>query len=154
VKFIEYIKNIKPENLVPLDEGSINLAYTRLYGRAKKNERVKEGVKDTRFERQSILSTMPLNGEKRTLIFGGTLNKELFAEYLRNQLAPTFPPDNALLLDNSPVRIALRRGTGADKHVGTHENKRAIRYNHGLGRSGGCGRAFELLRVFGRASEV
>ena len=81
----------------------MNLAYARLYGRAKKNERIKEGVKDVRFERQSILSTMPLNGEKCPLIFEGTLNKELFAEYLRSQLAPIFPPDNILLLDNSSV---------------------------------------------------
>ena len=101
--FLEEIKNIKPEHLVPLDESSINLAYTRLYGRAKKNERVNEGVKEIRFERQSILSTMPLNGKICPLIFDGTLNKELFSEYLRSQLAPMLSPDNVLLLDNSSV---------------------------------------------------
>jgi len=85
---------------VPLDESSINLAYTRLYGRAPKNERVKECVKDVRFERQSILSAMPI---KCPLIFDGTLNKEWFAEYLRNQLAPTFSQDKVLLLDHSSV---------------------------------------------------
>jgi transposase len=68
-----------------------------------KNERVKEGVKDVRFERQSILSTMSLSGNGCTIIFDGTLNKELFSEYLRNQLAPMWPKDDILLLDNSSV---------------------------------------------------
>jgi transposase len=49
------------------------------------------------------MSTMPLGGEMCPLIFEGTLNAELFAEYLRKQLAPTFPPDKVLLLDNSSV---------------------------------------------------
>ena len=88
---------------MPLDESSINLAYTRLYGRALKNKRIKEGMKDVRFERQSILSTMPLGGDGCPLIFDGTLNKELFSEYLRNQLAPTWSKDDVLLLDNSSV---------------------------------------------------
>ena len=88
---------------MPLDESSINLAYTRLCGRAKKNERVKEGVKDVRFERQSILSTMRLSGELCPLIFEGTLNKYLFAEYLKTQLKPTLAPNDVVLLDNSSV---------------------------------------------------
>ena len=60
-------------------------------------------MKDVRFERQSILSTMRLSGEMCPLIFEGTLNKELFAEYLRTQLKPTLSPDDIVLLDNSSV---------------------------------------------------
>jgi transposase len=97
------MKNINPINLVPLDESSVNIAYTRLYGRALKNKRVKEGVLDVRFERRSILSTMPLDGNDCPLIFKGTLDKELFCEYLRSQLAPKWSNDNILLLDNSSV---------------------------------------------------
>jgi transposase len=41
-----------------LDESSINLAYTRLYWRAKKNERVNQEVIDIRFKMQFILSTV------------------------------------------------------------------------------------------------
>jgi transposase len=67
------------------------------------NERVCEGVKDVRFERQSILSTMRLNGAMCPLIFEGTLNKELFAEYLKTCLKPTLSPNDVVLLDNSSV---------------------------------------------------
>jgi len=56
-----------------------------------------------RFERESILSTMPLDGNDCPLIFNGTLNKELFCEYLKTQLAPMWSKDNVLLLDNSSV---------------------------------------------------
>lgn len=102
-EFTEYIKSIDITKLVPLDESSINLSFSRNYGRAKKNERIKEGRKDVRFERQSILSTMNLNGDKCPLIFAGTLNKELFSEYIKTQLVPSFSSDNILLLDNSSV---------------------------------------------------
>ena len=93
-------------NLVALDESSINLAYTRLYGRAKKNERIKEGVVDARFERRSILSTVRLDGTMCPLIFEGTLNKAIFAKYLKTHLKPTLSPGDILLLDNSSVHTS------------------------------------------------
>jgi transposase len=68
-----------------------------------KSERIKEGRKDVRFQRKSILSTMRLSGEMYPIIFSGTLSKELFAEYIKTQLKPTFSPDDILLLDNSSV---------------------------------------------------
>lgn len=85
------------------DESSINLAYTRLYGRALKNKRVKEGIKDVRFKRKSIISTVRLNGENCTLTFEGTLNKELMAEYIRTQLKPMLKEDDVYVIDNSNV---------------------------------------------------
>jgi transposase len=103
LKFQEVIKSIKIQNLVTLDESSINLAYTRLYGRAKTNERIREGVVDTRFQRKSILSTMRLSGSMCPLIFDGTLNQYMFAEYIRTYLKPTMSSKDILLLDNSSV---------------------------------------------------
>jgi transposase len=82
------------------------LAYTRLYGRAKSNARVNEGVKDVRFQRQSILSTIRLNGGMEPFVFEGTLNKELFSVYVQEQLAPSLEKDDVVLLDNSSVHHA------------------------------------------------
>lgn len=73
------------DSLVFLDESSINLAYTRLYGRAKSNRRINEGIKDVRF------------------VFEGTLNKELFAEYVRFQLTPSLEKNDIVILDNCSV---------------------------------------------------
>jgi len=74
--------NLQAAKLFFLDETSINLAYTRLYGRVKSNQRIHEGIKDVRFKRQSIVSTVRLNGEKVAFVFECTLNKEL--DFLRN----------------------------------------------------------------------
>jgi transposase len=53
-----------------------------------------------RFKRQSIVSTVWLSGEKVAFVFEGTLNKELFAEYLRICLVSTLSLDDVLVLDN------------------------------------------------------
>jgi transposase len=102
-EFAETIKEIDATKLVALDESSINLAFSRNYGRNYTCKRIKEGRKDVRFERTSILSTVRLNGDMCPLIFNGTLNKVLFAEYIKTRLKPTLADDDILLLDNSSV---------------------------------------------------
>ena len=100
------MKKIDPRRLVSLDESSVNLAYSRLYGRALTTERVKEGQVDVRFERESILSTIRLSGSMVPIVFKGTLNRFLFAEYIKTQLKPTLAEDDILLLDNSSVHTS------------------------------------------------
>jgi transposase len=73
---------------------------TRLYGRALRNERVNDYTPDVRFERTSILSAIRLNGNQTPIIYKGTLNSELFVEYLRKQLAPALVKDDILVMDN------------------------------------------------------
>jgi transposase len=46
---------------------------------------------------------MRLNGDFCPLVFAGTLNKELFAEYIKTMLKPKFSEDDILLLDNCSV---------------------------------------------------
>ena len=75
--------------LVFLDETSINTGMTRLYGRALSNERVVDYAPDTRFERITIMSSIRLNGDKIPLVFDGSLNGELFKEYISKCLVPT-----------------------------------------------------------------
>lgn len=62
-----------------------------------------EGVKDVRFQRKSILSTIRLSGETCPIIFDGTLDQYLFAEYLKTELKPTLAEDDLLILDGSSV---------------------------------------------------
>jgi hypothetical protein len=51
-------KTMDSNHLVFLDESSVNAGMTRLYGRAKTNERVNDYVPDVRFERTSIHSQL------------------------------------------------------------------------------------------------
>jgi len=89
--------------LVFLDESSINLGMTRLYGRAPANERVNDYVPDVRFERTSIISTVRLDGTQTPFIFKGALNGALFKAYVEKFLVPAFSKGDMLLMDNSPV---------------------------------------------------
>ena len=73
---------------------------TRIYGRALSNERVYDYVKDIRFKRQSIISTIRLNGEKVPLVFNNTLTSDLFEKYVIDMLLPTLNKGDILVLDN------------------------------------------------------
>ena len=97
------MKKLDITKLVFFDASSVNLAYTRNYGRALKGKRIKQGIKDCRFQRQSILATINTEKVMADMVFEGTLNKELFAYYLRFHLAPILKKDEILVMDNSSV---------------------------------------------------
>ena len=72
----------------------------RLYGRGKKNERVNDYVPDVRFHRQSILSSVRLSGEMVPFVFSGTLNGDIFKEYIVQCLIPTLLKGDIVVMDN------------------------------------------------------
>jgi len=73
---------------------------TRLYGRARTNERVKDYTPDVRFERTSIISTIALDGNSAPMIFKGTLTGNLFGAYVKEFLAPTLKEGDIVVMDN------------------------------------------------------
>ena len=88
------------EQISFLDESGVNLAQTRLYGRAPSNERVNDYVPDARFERKSILVSIKLNGQMSSLLFSGTLNGKLFIEYIKQFLSQILNAGDIVILDN------------------------------------------------------
>ena len=52
------------------------------------------------------MSTIRLRGENVAFVFECTLNKELFAEYLRVCITITLAKDDVIVLDNSSVHIS------------------------------------------------
>jgi len=86
--------------LVFLDESSINLGMTRLYGWGESSERVVDYVPDVRFSRLSIVSTIRLSGEQAPFVFSGTLNGKLFKQYISEILAPTLNKGDIVIMDN------------------------------------------------------
>jgi hypothetical protein len=69
---------MNPDNLVFIDESSINTGMTRLYGRGTGSERVIDYTPDVRFERTTILSSVRANGDMVPLVFEGSLNGDIF----------------------------------------------------------------------------
>jgi transposase len=89
--------------LVFLDESSVNTGMTRLYGRCAGGERVNDYTPDVRFERTSVLSSVRLNGELAPLVFEGSLNGDLFKEYVSKCLAPALQEGDIVIMDNLTV---------------------------------------------------
>jgi transposase len=88
------------ENLVFLDETGINTGMTRLYGRAMSSERVVDYTPDVRFERTTVLSSVRANGEMVPLVFDGSLNGDIFKEYVAQCLVTTLKAGDMVIMDN------------------------------------------------------
>lgn len=86
-----------------LDESSVNLGMTRLYGRAKSGERVVDYVPDVRFDRTSLIGALGLSGFIAPMAFNGTLNGSLFSAYIEKTLAPAMKGGDTLFMDNLSV---------------------------------------------------
>ena len=73
---------------------------TRLYGRGQSDERIVDYTPDVRFERTSLLSSIRANGDTVPLVFEGSLNGDLFKEYISKCLAPTLREGDIVIMDN------------------------------------------------------
>jgi len=72
---------------------------TRLYGRSPKGERIVEYVPDVRYKRFSVISTIRVSGQSNPVIFPGTLNGNLFMQYIWECVVPTLKPFDILIMD-------------------------------------------------------
>jgi transposase len=86
--------------LVFLDESGVNTGMTRLYGRAFEGERVVDYIPDVRFQRTSVLSSVRSDGSCVPIVFSGSLNGELFKQYLKEFLVPTLKEGDIVIMDN------------------------------------------------------
>jgi len=98
-EWVEYIKYIDVSRLVYLDEMSVNIGMTRLYGRSPKGERIVEYVPDVRYKRISVISTIRVSGETNPFAYSGTLNGNLFMQYIWEGVVPTLRPYDILIMD-------------------------------------------------------
>jgi hypothetical protein len=87
-KLANYFISFKFEKPSFLNESPLNLAYTHLYEWAKSDRRVSEGIVDVRFRRQSILSTIRLDGTQVPLVFEETLNGDFLWSMCKPALCP------------------------------------------------------------------
>jgi transposase len=88
------------QNLVFLDESSINTGMTRLYARAKGGKRIVDYIPDVRYQAVSILSSVRLSGETVPLVYEEALNGKLFAAYIKEFLTPTLNAGDIVIMDN------------------------------------------------------
>ena len=91
-----------------IDEAGINLALTRLYGRAPAGERVVESVPRNYGAQTSLISSLTLCGVEATLSIEGAVDTLAFDAQVDLVLRPTIKVDEVIVLDNLAAHKASR----------------------------------------------
>jgi len=78
---------------------SVNIGMTRLYGRSLRGERIVEYIPDVRYKRVSVISTIRVWGETNPFAYSGSLNGNLFMQYIWECVVPSLKPYDILVMD-------------------------------------------------------
>jgi len=83
-----------------IDESGVNLAMTRLYGRAPRGERVVGSVPQNYGENVSMLGALSATGLVALMTVDGATDGAVFTAFVREVLAPTLREGDIVVLDN------------------------------------------------------
>ncbi len=89
-----------------VDETSVNLTYTRRYGRAPGGQRVDQAVPLRNGPNVTIIAALTPQGVEAVMELDGAVNAVSFAVYLDQVLGPTLVPGDVVVLDNLRVHKA------------------------------------------------
>jgi transposase len=89
--------------LTCVDEASVNLALTRLYGRAPYRERVKGTVPLNDGTHITRLGALGVEGLQAVVTVEGASDADVFRTYVPQVLGPTWAPGDTVVLENLPV---------------------------------------------------
>ena len=87
-------------NLVFLDESSINIDMTRLYARGLKGKRVHDYVADARWKAVSIISSLRLSGKTESLVYKNSLTGDFFRQWVKEALCLSLKANDIVIMDN------------------------------------------------------
>ena len=94
------------EPLKFIDETGMNLALTRLYGRAAPGVRVVDSVPHNHREHITMLAALGMDGLSAPMTVDGAVDTEVFRSYVAQVLGPTLKPGDIVVLDNLAVHKA------------------------------------------------
>jgi transposase len=83
-----------------LDESSVNLSLTRLYGRAAPDQRVVDHAPQPSGPQTTTLAVIGLTGLTAPLMLSGAVNGTVFYGYIAQCVVPTLQPGDVLFMDN------------------------------------------------------
>jgi transposase len=83
-----------------VDEAGVNLAMTRLYGRAPSGERVSGSIPQNYGENITLLGTLGVEGLQAVMTVNGATDADVFRAYVKQVLGPTLVPGDIVVLDN------------------------------------------------------
>lgn len=83
-----------------LDESSVNLSLTRLYGRAAPDQRVVDSTPQPSGPQTTTLAVIGLTGITAPLVLPGAVNGNIFYGYIEQCVVPTLQAGDVLFMDN------------------------------------------------------
>lgn len=98
-----------------VDETSVNLTYTRRYGRAPGGQRVDQAVPLHSGPNVTVIAALTAQGVEAVMELDGAVNAAAFAVYLDQVLGPTLVPGDVVVLDNLRVHKAPGRAELVEK---------------------------------------
>jgi transposase len=90
-----------------VDESGVNLAMTRLYGRAPKGERVRGSVPQNYGQNVTMLGALGTDGLQAVMTVDGATDTDVFRTYVKRVLAPTLVPGDIVVMDNLRAHKAV-----------------------------------------------
>jgi transposase len=96
----ELITPLDLEHLKFIDEAGVNVAMTRLYGRAPRGQRVCGAVPQNYGANVTMLAALSVRGVEAVMTIDGATDAEVFRAYVEHVLCPTLAPGDIVVMDN------------------------------------------------------
>lgn len=93
-------ETVDPERLVFLDEMGLKTDLTRLRGWAESGERLIEAVPGGKWQTNTLVQAIALDGTRAAMVLDGPIDGNSFAGFCEWLLAPALNPGDILVLDN------------------------------------------------------
>jgi transposase len=90
-----------------VDESGVNLAMTRLYGRAPTGERVVGSVPQNYGPNVTVLGALDVHGLHAVMTVDGATDTDVFRTYVKQVLGPTLRPGDMVVMDNLRAHKAV-----------------------------------------------
>jgi transposase len=90
-----------------VDEAGVNLAMTRLYGRAPRGTRVIGSVPRNYGTNVTLLGTLGVQGLQAVMTVEGATDADVFRAYVKRVLGPTLRPGDIVVMDNLRAHKAV-----------------------------------------------
>lgn len=113
------MKTVDVRRLVCLDETGAKTNMTRLYGRARKGERVIDFAPHGHWNTSTLVAALTWQAPIAPMVLDGPMDAAAFKAYVEQMLIPALPADAIVVMDNlsahkAPAIPRLLRDAGAE----------------------------------------
>ena len=115
-RFQKEVAELDVKHFKFLDESSINIDLTRLYGRAAPGERVVDSVPQPSGPQTTTLAVIGWTGIEAPLVLSGSVNGTVFYGYIEQCVLPTLQPGDILFMDN----LSAHKVAGLEELIRAH----------------------------------